>query len=122
MFRTAIKTALRSLLGSVLYSGINIAGLAIGMACCLLILLFVRHELSYESGFANADRIYRISREYFPFDGARARVPASTNAPVAPALQEDFPQIDSIARIMGGGLVLAREEESYVEPGLRLAD
>src|SRR5690606_6985334 len=117
-----LKSALRRLFVSPLYSGLNILGLAVGMACCLLILLFVRHELSYEAGFANAERIFRVSREYYPMDGARSRVPASTNAPVAPALQEDFPEIAAVARILGGNLGLARGEQSFVEPGLRLAD
>src|SRR5690606_20261988 len=63
-----------------------------------------------------------ISREYFPIDGARSRVPASTNAPVTPALLEDFPEIEAAARIFGGNLVLARDEASYLEPGLRIAD
>src|SRR5690606_28556784 len=117
-----LKSALRRLFVSPLYSGLNILGLAVGMACCLLILLFVRHELSYEAGFANAERIFRISREYYPMDGARSRVPASTNAPVAPALQEDFTEIAAVARILGGNLGLARGDQSFVEPGLRLAD
>ncbi|HHX83377.1 MAG TPA: ABC transporter permease, partial [Pseudomonadaceae bacterium] len=119
---TMLKSALRRLFASPVYAGLNILGLAVGMACCLLILLFVRHELSYEAGFSNTDRIYRVSREYYPMDGARSRVPASTNAPVAPALLEDFPEIVEVARVMGGGLGLQRGDQSFVESGLRLAD
>ncbi|MDY6981805.1 MAG: ABC transporter permease [Pseudomonadota bacterium] len=122
MLGNYLKIALRSIGGSRVHSAINIVGLGIGLACCILILLFVRFELSFDKQFAQADRIYRISREYFPVDGARARVPASNNAPVAPALLEDFPEIEAAARIFGGGIVLAKDETSFVEPGLRYAD
>jgi putative ABC transport system permease protein len=88
MIASYLKSALRNATGSALYSTINITGLAIGLACCLLILLFVRHEFSYESGFANADRIYRVSREYFPDQGARARVPAQLNWPIGEILPQ----------------------------------
>jgi len=60
MFKNYIKSALRNLFKHKGYSLINIVGLAIGMASCLLILIYVRHELSYDSFHEKADRIYRI--------------------------------------------------------------
>ena len=123
MFRSYFKTALRNITGNYLYSAINIFGLAIGLACCLLILLYVRHELSYESSFTNADRIYRVSREIYPREGARLRIPASNNAPVTPALLEDYPrQIEQAGRIFGGDMQLSTDELSATEPALRFAD
>ncbi|HEY0962475.1 MAG TPA: ABC transporter permease [Pseudomonadales bacterium] len=122
MLSNHLKLAFRHLGDNRIHSAINILGLGLGLACCILILLFVRFELSFDKHYANAERIYRISREYFPVDGARARVPASTNAPVAPALVEDFPEIEAAARLYGGGVVLSREEASFVEPGVRYAD
>jgi len=100
-----LKFALRHLKGSLFYSTINIVGLSIGLACCLLILLYVRFETSYDTQWQNSERLYRISREYFPLQGARARLPAQANAPVAPALKEDFPQqIEAVTRIFGGAV------------------
>lgn len=54
------KTAFRNILKSKIYSVINIIGLSIGIACCILIFLFVHKELNYDTKFKNADRIYRI--------------------------------------------------------------
>ena len=64
MFKNWIKTALRNLFKHKGYSLINIAGLAIGMTGCLLILLYVQHELSYDSFNEKADRIYRVAGYY----------------------------------------------------------
>ena len=85
MFRSYFSVALRQLETSKVYSLINVAGLAIGLASVVLISLFVRNELGYDSFWPNVDRIYRISRDYYATDGAPNRVPASNNGPVAPA-------------------------------------
>ncbi len=61
MIKNYIKIALRNLLKQKGYSLINVAGLAIGMACCLLILLYVKDELSYDRYHKNIDRIYRVT-------------------------------------------------------------
>ncbi len=86
MVRSYLTTGLRQIVAQKLYSVINIVGLAVGLASVLLIGLYVRHELSYESMFPNADRIFRISRDYHAREGSPDRVPAQVNAPVAPAL------------------------------------
>lgn len=125
MLFSYLKAAYRHIFGSFLYSAINILGLSIGLAGCLLIVLYVRHELSYESQFANADRIYRVSREYFPTEGARLRIPAQANAPITPALLADYPQyIEQAGRIYGGGpsMILRIDDVSGVETEVRMAD
>ena len=58
MFRNYLTIAIRNLLRHRVYSAINILGLAVGMACCFLILLFVQDELSYDRFHEKADRIY----------------------------------------------------------------
>jgi putative ABC transport system permease protein len=122
MIANYLKSALRNATGSALYSIINISGLSIGLACCLLILLFVRHELSYESAFANADRIYRVSREIYPFQGARARVPAMNNWPIGEVLPNEFSEIESMGRVYGGGMALIAGELTFNEAALRFGD
>jgi putative ABC transport system permease protein len=122
MLRSYLSIALRQLAANKVYSLINVAGLAIGLASVVLISLFVRHELGYDSFWPNAARIYRISRDYYAREGAPNRVPASNNAPVAPALVQDFPEIGSAARVFGGLTLLTRGDFSFYEPRFRLAD
>ena len=60
MLKNYLKMAIRNILRHKVYSIINIAGLSVGMACTILILLWVRYELSYDRHHTNADRIYRL--------------------------------------------------------------
>src|SRR5262245_61993902 len=122
MFRSYLASALRNLLARKLYAGINVFGLAVGLASVLLIALYVRYETSYDGFWANSERIYRISRDYAATGGAPARVPASNNAPVAPALEEEFPEIEEAARVWAGQLLLRRDDALFYEDRLRFAD
>ena len=88
MLNNYLKVAVRNLLKHRLYSLINISGLAVGMACCLVILLFVRHELSYDRFHAKAERIYRLLLDHE--DGMSSPVGPAI---VGPQLEVDFPEI-----------------------------
>ncbi len=94
MLKNYLKITLRSLRRRKGYAALNIAGLAVGMACCVLIGLYVRHELSYDRFHANADRLYRVAQTK-PM-GAMA----GTGAALGPALAEDFPQIEAAMRFI----------------------
>jgi len=63
MFKNYFKIAVRNLARKKAYSAITVFGLALGMACCLLILLYVRDELSYDRYHKNAGRIYRVVQQ-----------------------------------------------------------
>jgi putative ABC transport system permease protein len=65
MLRKSLKVAFWNLLRHQLFSFLNIIGLAVGLACCLLLLLFVHDELSYDRDHRHADRIYRVA-DHFP--------------------------------------------------------
>ncbi|MGA9407671.1 MAG: ABC transporter permease, partial [Bacteroidota bacterium] len=93
MLGNYIKIALRNILRQRIYSFINILGLAIGIACCILILLFVRYELSYDTFNKNSDRIYRVTREWFNQDGTSNLHLARVAPPIGPLLKNDFPNI-----------------------------
>ena len=69
MFRNYFKTAFRNLLRKRIYSFINIAGLSLGLACAMLIILYVKDEVSYDRFHANANHIYRIFEEATDTDG-----------------------------------------------------
>jgi putative ABC transport system permease protein len=96
MFKNYLKIALRNLLRHKGYSFINVAGLAVGITCCLLILLFVQDELSYDRYHEKADRIYRLIVE----NQAEGKTfnNAISSAPMVPALLRDYPEIESAAR------------------------
>ncbi|QQS35415.1 MAG: ABC transporter permease [Ignavibacteriales bacterium] len=106
MFLSYLKIALRNLLRFKAYSTINIAGLAVGMACCILILLYVFDEMSYDRFHKNADRIYRIA-----VNGTLGE--NNFNAAVSPpplrnALMTDYPEVVSATRVKNFGYPVLR--------------
>ena len=118
MLKNYFATALNNLLKNKLFSVINIIGLSIGLASTILIGLFVLDELSYDRHYADAGRIYRVSRD-FPIDG----IYLAANAPqVAPLLKQDFPEIEQAARIFGGQALLSHDDTAFYEDNIRFAD
>ncbi len=99
MIRNYLKVALRNILRHKAFSFINIVGLAVGMACCLLILLFVRDELAYDRYHANADRIFRLEENIGSQLGKTGRF-AVSSAPFAPNLRREFVQVEDAVRLM----------------------
>ena len=91
MIQNYLKVAIRNLLRHKFYSMINITGLAVGITCCLLILLYIRHELSYDRYHEKANRIYRLTMS-FSFGGTVGDI-ATVGAPVAAALVNDYPEV-----------------------------
>lgn len=89
MLKNYLKIALRNILRNKAYSVINISGLAIGMACCILILLFVQDELSYDTYHANADHIYRLTT--VNKSSGEIRYLAVTGAPYAEMISSGIP-------------------------------
>ncbi|MGD8536202.1 MAG: ABC transporter permease [Candidatus Aminicenantes bacterium] len=119
MFRNYLKIALRNIKRHKGYSFINIVGLAVGMACCILILLWVQDELSYDRFHKNADDIYRVLQDINFADHSTTW--AITQGPLGPSLKEDFPEIIDATRITGRGFRLTYNEKSYDE-GVSMAD
>jgi putative ABC transport system permease protein len=101
MFKNNLKIALRSLFKQKLYTTINILGLAVGVASCLLIVLFVRNEFSYDKFFKDGDRIYRmvLERKYPNHSTFYAIIPHS----FAGVALRDFPEIESATNLFGFG-------------------
>src|SRR5882762_7513900 len=93
MFRNYLKVAIRSLLKRKVFTLINILGLATGMAVCLLIVLFIRDELGYDSFQANSDRIYRmvLERKYPERSTSYAIIPSSFRR----AVKAELPEIEA---------------------------
>jgi putative ABC transport system permease protein len=97
MLKNYIKSAIRSLTRQKLYTAINVLGLAIGLAACLLIIGYVNNELSFENCHQNKDRIYRIDGMY-KLGNAQVSM-ASIMPAVGPAVREAYPDIERVVRI-----------------------
>jgi putative ABC transport system permease protein len=124
MLKSYLVIAFKHLTTQKLYSAINIVGLAVGLACFILIAIFVRHELSYDEHFTNADRIHRVSRDFFG-ERAAATSLATIAAPAAPLLEQDFPEIERAARlsVVPGGIALTGPDgEARYQEGVGEAD
>ena len=130
MFRNYWKIAVRQLGKQKFYSFIKIGGFALGIATCLLITLYIRHELSYDRMYAKGDRLYRVVQVYLQDNGTSGRgiwMPA----PLAKSFLKDFPQVEQVGRIMpadlfyGAGSNEVRPEgkmEDTYEEGFTYAD
>ena len=116
-----LKVAFRNIKRHFGYSFINIAGLAIGMVCCLLITLWVIDELSYDKFHENAADLYRVEENQY-YSAGRYHVNV-TPYPLAPVLVEEIPEIIDATRWVGTGTVLFRYGDLvYYETGLRAVD
>ena len=122
MFKNYLKISFRTMKRQKAFSVINIAGLAIGMACCILIMLWVVDEMSYDRFHANSDRIFRvISTDYA---GGDVRRSAGSPSPIGPTLLEDYPEVVNFTRVQCGwsGWHLHLGEKSFTEEKLLCAD
>jgi putative ABC transport system permease protein len=121
MFKNYLKIALRNFRKYKAYSVINIAGLASGIACCILILLYVQGELSYDRFHDKADRIYRVITD--EESEGQVRHLAHTYGPLAPALLTDFPEIEHAVRLFPHNLaVQLGAQKSFHEERFFFAD
>ena len=120
MLKNQFKIELRTMRREKGYAFIHIAGLAVGMAACLLIGLYVQDELSYDAFHANADRTYRVLRE---FDIPDLHSTISTTPPaLAPALEESVPAIEAAVRIRRTSPVVQQGPHKAIESDFLWAD
>ncbi|MDR8393691.1 ABC transporter permease [Aliifodinibius sp. S!AR15-10] len=116
MLKNYFKIALRNLRKYPGYSFINIFGLALGMGICILILLFIQYELSYDTYHEKSDRIVRVSRQWFNQDGESSLHLGHVAPPFAPLLEEDFDGIvQEAVRFFQISPLLTYQDESFVE-------
>src|SRR5687767_14207837 len=106
MLKNYFKIAWRNIIRQNGYSGINIIGLAIGIAACLLILQYVLFELSYENFHANKERIYRVQQDRYDNGKLSTQWAAGAYA-VGNTFKEAIPEIEDYVKVVGGGQVIA---------------
>ena len=101
MFRNYLKTAIRNLLRNKTYAAINISGLAVGIAACLLIGIYILHELSYDRYHKNADTVYRVVSTIKEPDNEFTW--AVAQIPLAEELQDNYPEVKNAVRFFWNG-------------------
>jgi putative ABC transport system permease protein len=121
MVKNYLIIALRNLFKNKVFSFINISGLAVGLAGCTIILLYVTHELSYDRHHEHAGRIYRVT-SHIDFAGNYLEL-APTSAPMGPTLLKDYPEVEAMVRLRPRGDYTVRHGYEYFhEEGFVFAD
>jgi putative ABC transport system permease protein len=122
MFSNYFKIAVRTLLKQKTYSFINVSGLALGIATCLIIFLYLRAELSYDQFHEHKDRVFRLERQYLNPNG---EVKGSYNT-LAPSftliLEKDFPEFENVVRLYHRQTRVKCDNNSFTENNLFFAE
>ncbi|MFC1556197.1 ABC transporter permease [candidate division KSB1 bacterium] len=111
MIRNYLKVAFRNIKRHKGYSFINISGLAVSMACCMIIIIFVQNDLTYDSFHSKADRIFRLQSNLVVQPG-----------PLAPYLKENFPEVENAVRLARRTRTIRYEEKVFEENRLYSVD
>ena len=121
MFKNYLKIVLRNTRKQKAYTLIMIVGFAIGMACCILIFLYIQFERSYDDFHPDADRIFRVALAWHTSDTVNYWATIST--PAAWELKEKYSQVEKVARIRNRGTQpVAYEKNLFYEDGCLYAD
>ncbi|WP_234736840.1 ABC transporter permease [Tellurirhabdus bombi] len=120
MLQNYFKITFRNLWRNKAFSLINIFGLAVGIASCLLLTMYLSHELSYDDFQQKADRIVRVTMEY-SMEGQVDKAPV-TGTKVVPEFGRQFPEVESGVRLMGSQAVVRYGDHQFSEKRLVFAD
>lgn len=127
MYKNYFKIAWRNMSAQKMYTFIKVGGFALGLATCIVISLFIRHELSYDAHYKDVDNIYRVYSHMDKSDGGKW---TAFPAPFASLLKSSFPEIISAARLIpyswynAGNNLIRRDDqlENTYEEGFAYAD
>jgi len=111
VFKNYFKTAWRNIQRNKVNSFINIAGLSIGMACVILIVMYVQDEVRFDKFFKDADHIFQVNMTTMS-NGVESTTGGNTAPKVGPTLVNSYPEIESCVRIYRPGDVMVRYEEN----------
>ena len=120
MLKNLFKVALRSLLKNKVYAFVNIFGLTIGITSCILIGLYIFHELSFDGFHKNADHIVRVTMDYGG-DGVSEKV-ALTGTKVGPQFKRSFSSIESFCRAFKSSAIISYDDKPFREKSFLYAD
>src|ERR1700704_371655 len=113
MLKNYFKTAWRNLIKNKTFSAINIAGLSIGMAACLLILQYVSFELSYDQFNKNAKDTYRVVNDRYQ-NGKLIQHGTITYSAVSKAMKDDYPEVQNYMRVLPGGEAIVTYKDKKI--------
>jgi len=122
MIKNWLRTALRNIRRNPTSSVINIFGLTIGLSSCLLIALFIRHELSYDNFETKGPRIARVIMGYRFDGGGDMRWGNFTSTKVAPTFRRNFPEIETAVRMKEDDRTVSYQDKLFTEKKLMFAD
>jgi len=123
MLKNYLKIAFRNLAKYKFISFINLFGLTVGLACCLLILTYILHETSYDRYNSKADRIYRVTRSFNNKEGIESLHLSSVAPPFGPLLVNDFKDIQQMTRLLpGDNQPMRYEDKIFTEKEIFFAD
>lgn len=114
MLRNYLRSALRNITRHKFISFINIFGLTIGLTCCLLIVVYVINELSYDKFNTNADDIYRVTRSFNTADGVETLHLGAVAPPFGPLLKNEFSDIKKVTRIYPSSNLVVRYKDKLI--------
>ena len=115
MLKINLTLAIRNLLKYKGFSFINLFGLTVGLSCCLLIGIYIANELSFDRHHANADRIWRVSREFRNQDGSVQLHLGHLAPPFGPLLQNEFSVVEEAVRLLQAPTSLRRGDQLFLE-------
>lgn len=113
MVKNNIKVAYRSMMRHKFYSFLNLSGLAVSMAACIFIAIYVKDELSYDKHFQDSERIYRIAN-YLKFADNEFNLPTAPD-PMAKTLKDEFPEIEEAGRFRGDASMIVQVDENFYQ-------
>lgn len=118
-----IRIAFRNIKKSPVYSLINITGLALGIACCVLIVLYLQYQLSFDDFHSKKDRIYRLNKIVTPTTGGTEEH-AITSGPMGPQMKRDYPEVEEVVRLLPwfDDVLLGRDQNTLKVDRFILAD
>ena len=114
MFKNYFKTAIRNLMRNKVFSFINITGLSIGLACCILILLFTKDELSYDRFHARSNQIYQLTCDRIEKEGTHKKFAIAAMVQ-GPAFKQEIPEIQAFVRVDNKQLVIKKDNTAFSE-------
>jgi len=120
MLKHYIRLAGRHLAKQKLLTGINIVGLSLGLACCILLILYGVNELNYDNWHVHADRLYRVNEVWTRDDVQRGD--AGLYTPLGPAMKQEFPDVVDYARISSGSREIVRVNDQLIPISVTYAD
>ena len=121
MFKNYLKIAYRNIIKQKAYSAINIFGLALGLTACILVGLYIWQDFSYDNYHQNSDRLYRLTTHTTDPAGNYSLLQSS--ARIAPAIKQEFPEIDKVSRVyFADENLLVYDDKKFYEEDVIFAD